>query len=322
MSSLSSTMASATLAPGQLEGQPLPSGSASVLQILDGSTGKDTQSFQVPSGPLKQPAYWEGVPIWSADLALNSKPLSTPQRSPQESQDHGESENLRLARERVQTSTTLERPLRLDYPGGSLQSSSHTSPSSSPEVSNTRATHSSSRRTGAKSAASTSSGRQAQASHPSSTELMATAMFTLSQARGILGSTSTMANQFSSLTSIRTVLNSKRSLGGWTDTLSKCKSKELTSLLAGLTSTSSRTTTGTSSGTKRYRGGSTKAASSSSSDQEATTTTWRGTSRATEIDLCESSNEEEESDSSNSEDEEMINDEETDSDYECYGDYD
>lgn len=322
MSSQSSSLTSATLAPGQLEGQPLPSGSSSCVLTPSAFTGRDTSSFQSPLGSSKPASYWEAVPIWQPDEALKNKQLPTPLRPTPVYQAHGGSESQPPGKAQGRTYTISQRPSKRDCREGNSQSSSPTSLSSSQEASNTLATLSSSRQTGGKSVVSTSSGRQAQGSRRSSTQLMATAKFTLSQARGILGSTNMMASQFSSLTSIRTALNAKHSLGGWMATLSKCKSKDLTSLLNGLKSTSSRTTTGTSSGTKRSRGGSRKEESSSSSDQEATTTTCRDSSKENSINLCEFSNEEEEEDYPDTEDEQMINDEQSDSDYECYGDYD
>lgn len=323
MSSLASIMTSATLAPGQLEGQPLPSGSASALQTLDGSTGKAMQSFIVPSGPLKQPASWEGVPIWSADLALNSKPLPIPQKRTLDMPDLGALESQPLDKAQGQTYSSSQTQLSGGSRDASWSNNSQASYSSSQEASNTLATLSSSRQRGGKSAASTSLARQGQGKARSFTKHMATATFTLSQARGILGSTSMMANKFSSLTSIRTALNARRSLDGWMDILSKCKSREVTSLLDGVSSTSSRTTTGTSSGTQRYKGGSALVESSSSNGKGGSIRTSSGSSKENEIDLTETSSEEEEEDySETTSDEEMINDEEEESDYECYGDYD
>jgi len=322
MSSQPSTTTSATLAPGQLAGSPLPSGSLSALQTPGDYTGRATQSLPIPSAPNKLDALLAAVPMWNGAVETSLKPSNTAAKRRLEYPDLGALASPQKGKASGQTSTNSRRRLLEESQDVNSFSSSPHSSSSSQEASNTLGTLSSNHRRGVTSGASTSTGRQAQASRPSSTQLMDTATFTLSQARGILGSTSTMASKFSSLTSIRTALNARRSLGGWTDILSKCKSKEVTSLLAGLTSTSSQTRTGTSGGTRPSNVGSRRVVSSNSRVNAAPTTTWSGTSKENEIDLCASSDEEDDDYSEHSSDEDMINDEDTESDYEeTEGDY-
>jgi len=206
--------------------------------------------------------------------------------------DPGELESHRSDKAQGQTSTSSQKRSHQVSQDDNYLSSSPPSSSSSQEASSTLATLSSKAQRGGKYGASTYMAQQGQESQVSSTKLLDTATFTLSQARGILGSTNTMGSLLSSLTSIRTVLNARRSLGGWTDTLSKCKLKEVTSLLAGLTYASYPTTTGTSSGTQHSKGASKQGAYSSLNvSVGATQTSWRG-SREQEIDLTHTSDEE------------------------------
>lgn len=214
--------------------------------------------------------------MWTSDLAASNKQSTTAAKRRVVLTDRGVLANPLLDKEQGLTSTSSLNPFSQAYQDATSAASTLVSLSSSRAGLSTSATRSYSHLPGARSVASTSTARPAQASPALSTELMATAKFTLSQARGILGSISTTGKMCSSLTSIRTALNAKRSLGGWTDILSKCKSKEVMSLLDGLTSTSSRMTTGTSSGTKRSRDGSTRVGSSSYGGREALTTTWSG----------------------------------------------
>jgi len=116
---------------------------------------------------------------------------------------------------------------------------------------------------GAKSGASTSREHPASASRRSSKGHSArstTQTFTLWQAKNLFGRTATLANAFSSLTSIRAALADHHSYGSWMDILSNFQSKEDLSMLASLSSSLRPTT--------RSRNGTTQLSDDDSSEED------------------------------------------------------
>lgn len=231
-------------------------------------TSKDTSSSLSESESDKLRSSLAAVPTWSADSALNFKPLSTASKKKLASMGPGGSASQptiilddlpayspSAKRSRTESTSAIASieipPLGFGTVGASKRS---------PIVSNGVR--------GATSLASTSAGPQGPGSQLSSTTQLVTSTFTLSQAQRLFGSTRTQASVFSSLTSLMETFRGRYSYGHWTVILTRLLSKEGTSTLATLASFFAPTSTTTSTSVQSSSDDSSEEDSSDSSDGE------------------------------------------------------
>lgn len=191
------------------------------------------------------------VPMWNDAEASRTKQLLTASRTNRVFLGRGGSENPRQTSKDTQRDSDESSPLSSPDDRSSKRHKKIHRPTSASTVAYSTSRNLFSRANGVKYGASTYKVPQDAASRRLSkdrSERSTTQTYTLWQAKNLFGRTATLANAFSSLTSIRAALADRLSYDSWMDILSNFRSKEDLSMLATLSS-SLRPTTRSRSGT-------------------------------------------------------------------------
>jgi len=179
-----------------------------------------------------------GVPTWNPDEELKLKQLLTARKKALGSLGLGDSENHLSLVDSVLSSPDSG----TGQPSGPARSMIP-KPMHAIDLRAETSDLGSSRKRGAMSRASTSSAKLGQANQLSSTTPSGTKLFTLSQVSRLSGSIGIQGNQFSLLMSLKDLLSAKLSYGSWMAIHTTAQSKEITSALNGLLSSSRPTST-------------------------------------------------------------------------------